>query len=164
MRGLKIAAIASVSLLLVMVLLVGYLFFTAEVRVTDVAVQGVSAAEDPAAFETLKNAVLEETFQGTLYQKPLTWEDASEYVYLTYTLRIRNDCLVPIDMIEAQVVPQATDILQTADLSVKSLGAKSEGDLTVQILAPKDAHPVRELIVTYYVWGVSFNLKTTYGM
>ena len=164
MRGLKIAAIASVSLLLVMVLLVGYLFLTAEVRVTDVAVQGVSAAEDPAAFETLKNAVLEETFQGTLYQKPLTWEDASEYVYLTYTLRIRNYCLVPIDMIEAQVVPQATDILQTADLSVKSLGAKSEGDLTVQILAPKDAHPVRELIVTYYVWGVSFNLKTTYGM
>lgn len=77
MRGLKIAAIASVSLLLVMVLLVGYLFLTAEVRVTDVAVQGVSAAEDPAAFETLKNAVLEETFQGTLYQKPLTWEDAS---------------------------------------------------------------------------------------
>ena len=54
MRGLKIAAIASVSLLLVMVLLVGYLFLTAEVRVTDVAVQGVSAAEDPAAFETLK--------------------------------------------------------------------------------------------------------------
>ena len=35
MRGLKIAAIASVSLLLVMVLLVGYLFLTAEVRVTD---------------------------------------------------------------------------------------------------------------------------------
>ena len=49
MRGLKIAAIASVSLLLVMVLLVGYLFLTAEVRVTDVAVQGVSAAVYPAA-------------------------------------------------------------------------------------------------------------------
>ena len=58
MRDLKIAAIASVSLLLVMVLMVGYLFLTAEVRVTDVAVHGVSAAEDPAAFEALKNAVL----------------------------------------------------------------------------------------------------------
>ena len=63
-----------------------------------------------------------------------------------------------------KVVPQTTDILQIGDLSVKSLDAKSEGDLTVQILAPKDTHSVRELIVTYYVWGVSFNLKTTYGM
>lgn len=47
MRGLKIAAIASVSLLAVMVLLVGYLFLTAEVRVTGVEVVGVSAAQDP---------------------------------------------------------------------------------------------------------------------
>ena len=51
MRGLKIAAIASVSLLIVMALMVGYLFLTAEVRVTSVAVEGVSAADDPAAFE-----------------------------------------------------------------------------------------------------------------
>ena len=109
---------------------------------TGVEVVGVSAAQDPAAFEALKNAVEEETFQGTLYQKPLEWKDPSEYVYLTYTLRIRNDCLVPIDMIEVQVVPQTTDILQIGDLSVKSLDAKSEGDLTVQILAP-EGYPFR---------------------
>ena len=67
-------------------------------------------------------------------------------------------------MIEVQVVPQATDILQIGDFTVKSLDPKSEGDLSVRILVPKDTHSVRELIVTYYVWGVSFNLKTTYGM
>lgn len=164
MRGLKIAAIASVSLLIVMALMVGYLFLTAEVRVTSVAVEGVSAADDPAAFEALKTSVVDETFQGTLYQKPLEWEEAGDYVYLNYTLRLRNDCLVPIDMIEVQVVPQATDILQIGDFTVKSLDPKSEGDLSVRILVPKDTHSVRELIVTYYVWGVSFNLKTTYGM
>lgn len=164
MRGLKIAAIASVSLLIVMTLMVGYLFLTAEVRVTSVAVEGVSAADDPAAFEALKTSVVDETFQGTLYQKPLEWGEPGDYVYLNYTLRLRNDCLVPIDMIEVQVVPQATDILQIGDFTVKSLDPKSEGDLSVRILVPKDTHSVRELIVTYYVWGVSFNLKTTYGM
>ena len=87
MRGLKIAAIASVSLLVVMVLLVGYLFLTAEVRVTGVEVVGVSAAQDPAAFEALKNAVEEETFQGTLYQKPLEWKDPSEYGWRCARLR-----------------------------------------------------------------------------
>ena len=66
-------------------------------------------------------------------------------------------------MIEVKVVPQADDILQVADLQVKSLDLKSEGDLTVQILAPKDTHPIREMIVTYYLWGVSGNVKTMYG-
>lgn len=163
MRGLKFAAIASVSLLLVMVLLVGYLFMTAQIEVIDITAQGISLANDPQAFETLKASIEEETFYGTLYQKPLEWKDASEYIYLTYTLRIRNHCLVPIDMIEVQVVPQSEDILQMPDLQVKSLDLKSEGDLTVQILAPKDTHPIREMIVTYYLWGVSGNVKTVYG-
>ena len=138
MRGLKIAAIASVSLLLVMVLMVGYLFLTAEVRVTGVEVVGVSAAQDPAAFETLKNSVVEKPFRALCIKSPWNGRTLREYVYLTYTLHIRNDCLVPIDMIEVQVVPQATDILQIGDFSVKSLDAKSEGDLTAQILAPKE--------------------------
>ena len=93
----------------------------------------------------------------------MEWQDASDYVYLEYTLRIRNNCLVPIDMIEVQVIPHSDDILQTVDLGVRSLDLKSEGDLKVRVLAPKDTHPIREMIVTYYVWGVSFSLRTTFG-
>lgn len=163
MRGLKFAAIAAFSLLLVMVVLVGYLFWTAEVQVIDIQAQGMSAADDPAAFEALKASVEQETFYGTLYQKPQEWMDASDYVYLTYKLRIRNNCLVPLDMLEVQVVPQSGDILQIADLKVKSLDLKSEGNMTVTILAPKDTHPIREMIVTYYLWGVSGSVKTIYG-
>lgn len=163
MRGLRYAAIAAVSLLIVMLLLVGYLFMTAEVQVVGISAQGIPVANDPAGFETLKKAIEENTFIGTLYQKPLEWQDASEYVYLEYTLRIRNNCLVPIDMIEVQVIPQSSDVLQTIDLGVRSLDLKSEGDLKVRVLAPKDTHPIREMIVTYYVWGVSFSLRATYG-
>lgn len=163
MRGLKIGAIASISLLLVMLALVGYLFLTAEVLVIDVSAQGIPAANDPAAFDALKASVQEDTFYGTLFQKPLEWKPASEYVYLTYTIRLRNNCLVPIDMIEAQIVPQSTDILQLPALEVRSLEAKSEGDLTIQVLAPKDTHAVREIIATYYLWGVSGRLKTVFG-
>jgi len=157
------AAIASFSLLLVMVLLVGYLFLTAQVQVVEIQVKGTPAAADTQGFENLKNSVLDGTFQGTLYQKPLEWKDADEYVYLTYTIRLRNNCLVPIDMVEAQVVPQSSDILQVAQLEVRSLDLKSEGDLTVTILAPKDTHSVREMIVTYYLWGVSGSVKALSG-
>ena len=163
MKGLKFIAIATFSLLLVVCILVGYLFMTAEVLIVDVTAHGIPAQNDSEAFENLKRSVEEETFYGTLYQKPLEWQDASEYVYLTYELTIRNNCLVPIDMLEVQVVPQTTDILQLPDLKVKSLDLKSEGTMTVQILAPKDTHPVRELIVTYYLWGVSGSIRTIYG-
>ena len=161
MRGLKFAAIAAFSLLMVMAGLVGYLFLTAEVQVVDIQAQGI--AVDPAELEAIKQGIEQETFYGTLFQKPLEWKEASEYVNLTYTLRIRNNCLVPIDMIEVQVIPQSDDILQKADLKVKSLDLKSEGEVQVQILAPRDTHPIREMIVTYYLWGVSGNLKTVYG-
>ncbi len=161
MRGLKFAAIASFSLLLVMVGLVGYLFMTAEVEVVDIHAQGLPV--DPAELDRIRQSIEQDTFYGTLFQKPLEWKEASEYVNLTYTLRIRNNCLVPIDMIEVQVIPQANDILQEADLQVKSLELKSEGEVQVQILAPRNAHPIREMIVTYYLWGVSGYLKTVYG-
>ena len=161
MRGLRFAAIAAFSLLLVMIGLVGYLFMTAEVQVVDIQAQGI--AVDPAELEQIRQSIEQETFYGTLFQKPLEWMDASEYINLTYTLRIRNNCLVPIDMIEVQVIPQSDDILQKADLKVKSLDLKSEGEIQVQILAPKNTHPIREMIVTYYLWGVSGHLKTVYG-
>lgn len=164
MRGLKLAAIAAFSVLVVMLIMVGYLFMTSEVRVESVTAQGIPAGNDPEAFAELIKAVDEATFQGTVFQKPQEWKEASEYVYLTYTIRLQNDCLVPIDMIEAQVVPQSTDLLQIGDTTVRALTPKTAGEFQVQVLAPKDTHAVRDLIITYYVWGVSFTLRTTYGV
>lgn len=163
MRGLKITAIVMVSLLLVMLLMLAYLFLTAEVTVVTVSSSGVNAGEKAEDFETLKNALDEETFMGTLFHKPEEWKKAEDYVYLQFQVRLRNGCLIPIDMIEVQVVPQPTDILQLADRQVHSLEAKQEADFSAMILAPKDTHPVREIIVSYYVWGVSFQLKTLAG-
>lgn len=160
MRGLKIGAIAAVSLLVVMLLMLSYLFLTAEVTATVAGSQGVSAADQAENFEALKKALDEETFTGTLFQKPDQWKDASEYVYLTYTISVHNGCLVPIDMIEVQVVPQPSDILQLGDRQNHSLNPKTDGIVTAAILSPKDTHSVREIIVTYYVWGVSFQVKT----
>jgi len=156
-------AIASVSLLLVMCILVGYLFLTAEVQIINISAQGIPVQNDMVTFEKLKKSIEEESFYGTLYEKPLEWKDASEYVWLKYDITVRNNCLVPVDMLEVQVVPQTSDILQMPDLQVKSLELKSDGTISAQILAPKDTHPVRELIVTYYLWGVSGNLKAVYG-
>lgn len=163
MKALKIVAIVMCALLLVMLAMLAYLFMTAEVSIQEVSTAGVSAAQQTERFEALRESLAEDTFLGTVYQKPAEWKDASEYVFLHFTVRLRNGCLVPIDMIEVQVVPQPTDVVQLGDLQTRSLPAKTSGDVEAVVLAHKDAHPVRELLVTYYVWGVSFQLKTLSG-
>ena len=150
MRGLKvlkIAAITAVAMLVVMLLMLGYLFLTAEVTVSVVGTQTLSA-EGTEQFMQHKEALSEETFVGTIYQKPAQWKQPSDYAYVTYTVH---------------VVPQPSDIAQLGNLQNASLQAKSEGDMTATILTAAGGNPARELIVSYYVWGVSFQLRTIAG-
>lgn len=163
MRALRITAIVAVSLLLVMVLMVGYMFMTAEVVVTNISAQGIATANDTDAFSQLTSSVKEDTFTGTLYQKPQEWKEASDYVYITYTLNVTNNCLVPIDMIEVQIVPLSQDILQLSNTQTPALAQRTSGDVSATILTAQDSHPVREIILSYYVWGFGFTLHTTYG-
>ena len=158
MRILKIVAILMVALVVAAVCVVGYYFTTAKVSVVAVSAQAVLAEDASARFTELRKQVEEGVFQGTLYSDAAIG-DAKDYVFVTYTLRLSNQCLVPIDMIEVQAVPKAVDVLKLGDRNVYSLGARSEGDISATILTSKDVGALRELVVTYYVWGVSFSLR-----
>lgn len=162
MKALKIAAIVAIAMLMVMLLLLGYLFLSAEVTVSVVGAETISAEATPQ-FAEHKEALNEDTFIGTVYQKPGQWKQPSDYAYVTYTVHVNNGCLVPIEMIEVQVVPQPSDVAQIGNLQNASLKAKSEGDLTATILTSAGGNPARELILSYYVWGVSFQLRTIAG-
>ena len=131
--------------------------------VESVGVIAVEAATQPELFSQLRQQVESGSVLGTAYTSQ-TWLDGAEnYQFYTYTLRLRNDCFVPADMIEVQVTPMDGDVLQIGDYSVKQLTARTTGDLQVTILTAIGMHPVRELNVSYYVWGMPFTLKTTYG-
>lgn len=159
MKLLKGLAIAMVAMLVVMVLMIAYLFLSAEVTVSVVGAETLSA-EATTQFVEHKEGLAEETFIGTVYQKPTQWKQPADYAYVTYTVHVKNGCLVPIEMIEVQVVPQPSDIAQIGNMQNASLSAKTEGDLTATILTSAGGNPARELIVSYYVWGVSFQLRT----
>ena len=161
MRALKYIALLMTILLVLSLLFVGYFFMTASVSIVAFKAQGMQATEVPEQFEKIKFSVANSTFRGTYFNTtPL--DEAEKYALITYTLRISNDCLVPIDMIEVQVVPNPDDVLQLGDHAVYSLPPKSQGDITATILTLKQSHSVRELLVTYYVWGVSFTIQETY--
>ena len=162
MKALKIIAIAMVVLVVAALGIVGYFYATATVRISAFKAEGVQAAGQAAYFDTLKASAEDGSFIGTLYSGAPTGT-ADDYVFITYTVRLRNDCLVPLDTIELQVVPADGDVLQIGDTTVHSLAARSEGDLQATILTAKDNHSIRELVVTFYVWGVSFQIRETYG-
>ncbi|MCH5286218.1 MAG: hypothetical protein J1E43_02255 [Christensenellaceae bacterium] len=160
---MKAAAIVSVVLLIACLLGIGVLYATADMAVESIGVIAVEAATQPDLFNQLRQQVETGSVLGTAYTSQSWLDDASNYQFYTYTIRLRNDCFVTADMIEAQVTPMDGDILQIGDYTVKQLPARTTGDLQVTILTAVGMHPVREINVTYYVWGMPFTLKTTYG-
>ena len=73
----------------------------------------------------------------------------------------RLEITVPADMVELQVTPMAGDILQIGSFDNVKLPAGQTVDATATILTGKNMHAIREVCITYYIWGVPFTMKTT---
>ena len=151
-----------IALVIVVVVVVGYFFFTAKVTVAGCEINGSAASLQAELFEQIKQYTALNAFQGTIFTDEEIG-DAADYAFITYTLRLSNQCLVPVDMIEIQIIPEDGDVLQIGDFELRSLEAKTSGNVSATILTGKDSHSVREVLVTYYVWGVSFSIRHTCG-
>lgn len=161
MKALKLMAILCTVVLLALGGFVLYFFKTANVEIVSIQSEGISLSQDSDLFQDVVDKVQNQTFIGTIFQKPTEWKHADDYIILNYTIHLKNGCLVPIDMIEIQIVPKSEDILQFGNSSINSLSEKAEEDFSASILTSKESNAVREIIVTYYVWGISFSLRTT---
>lgn len=159
---MKYAAIAAALLLIVSLVGVGALYLTANVTVEAVGVVAVEASTQPEVFSALKEQQASSHVTGTMYTSaPIG--DAANYQFYTYTVRLKNSCFLAADMVEVQVTPMEGDVLQIGDTSAKVLAARTTGDIQATILTDINMHAVRELNVTYYMWGLPFTLRTTYG-
>ncbi|MGN0777642.1 MAG: hypothetical protein ACI4MJ_00695 [Aristaeellaceae bacterium] len=159
---MKYAAIAAALLLIVSLVGVGCLYLTANVTVEAVGVVAVEAATQAEVFSTLKEQQRTGQVVGTAFtSEPLG--DAADYQFYTYTVRLKNSCFLSADMVELQVTPMTGDVLQIGDTSAKALAPRTMGDLQATILTDIGMHAIRELNVTYYMWGIPFTLRTTYG-
>lgn len=160
---MKIIAILMVIVLVAAIGGVGYLYMTANVAVTAVGMTATEASVQLATFDKLKTDVEQNSLVGTLFQSGVQLGQAEEYQFYTYTVRLRNGCMLPCDMVELQVTPREGDVLQMGSEQAKALGAGATGDISATVLTSVNSTAVRELIITYYVWGIPFTVKTTYG-
>lgn len=158
---MKYFAILTVLVLIVTLVGVGYMYMTSNIFVDAVDVFATDASSQPVLFEELRRQVRLGAVVGTPYVEAQELSGPENYQFYTYTVRLRNDCAVPADMVELQVTPMAGDILQIGSSADLKLPAGQTVDATATILTDVNMHAIREVTVTYYIWGVPFSLKTT---
>ena len=87
---------------------------------------------------------------------------AENYSYYIYTLRLKNNGLVPAEMVEMQVSPIDADVLFYGDTQETVIPPGGEKDVWVVLLTEGTPHSVRDLYITYYLWGHPQEVKYTY--
>lgn len=158
---MKYFAILTVLILIVTLVGVGYMYMTANIYVEAVGVIAQDASSQYSQFAELQDQLRLGAVRGTPFVPQQELGDAANYQFLTYTVRLKNDCAVPADMVELQITPMAGDILQIGAFTDVKLPAGQSVDATATILTDRNMHSIREVVVTYYIWGVPFSLKTT---
>ncbi|MBR1709091.1 MAG: hypothetical protein IJ719_09720 [Clostridia bacterium] len=159
MRILKILAILA---LVITLLGAGTLLYTLETRTpkaTETFPEIVNATADIARFEGYRNALEEERYAGRVFSSE-DLLDAGQYTFLNIRLRLANNCLLPMEWITAEVVPEEGDVLEARDQNPHVLNARSSGDLTLQVLTHQDTlGQGRRIKISYYILGQKYETE-----
>ncbi len=158
---MKYFAIFSVLILIVALVGVGYLYMTSNIIIEAQGLTSLPAASEPETFQSLSDQVRLGAVIGTPYTTLTELGDAADYKFCTYTVRLRNNCTVMADMVELQVTPMAGDVLQIGSFTDIKLPPGETVDVHCTILTDAAMHGIREVNVTYYIWGVPFTMRTT---
>ncbi|MCL2812348.1 MAG: hypothetical protein FWD25_10755 [Clostridia bacterium] len=138
-------------------LLIAYSLYAAELRVTQAQVRVAPAAEMATQFQGLYRAVQERAVLGKQFQEGPT-DDPDAYDFHIYTVHLRNNGLVPADWVRLDVLPEPGAVLQSESESAGYVPAVSPGEIQLVVLAQRGASPARQLSLTYFIWGRSYNL------
>lgn len=158
---MKTFAILMIVLSLALMGVMGYALFNSSLQVEGKGLQVLSAADMPEDFASLQTQIERECVEGALFdQSPLL--DASQYQFYVYTLRLKNNCLVPAEMVEMQLAPMQGDVLCYDEDTEVVIAPGESRDVWSVLLTNGQSGSVRELTVTYYLWGHPQTVKYTY--
>ena len=159
---MKAAAIIVIVLCLAAVGGLGWLYLSSNISVSFVSCIATDAVTQADYFNQLKKQAAENTFTGTLFSPDFP-ESPETCQFYTFTVRMENRAFIPAEVIELQVTPMNGDVLQIGDPEARRLASGRSAEFSATILTSKDMHNVRELTVTYYVWGLPLTAKLTTG-
>lgn len=137
------------------------------------SVEGVRALpqeEYELRFKRLSEQLENGGVRGIVYENTLEG-GMDDYVILEYTILINNSGLIKAQMLEALVVPLKGDVLCFSQQEFDgmdinhSINAEAGRQIRLRcyLLTRKDMHAVRDIQISYYIWGNPFIRKITYG-
>lgn len=157
---MRIVAIVFMVLVLLAGTVIGYELFHTAIEVKGTVVQAFPASDREQEFQALRLAAEKNALQGTLLRRA-EWQSSEHYTYHVYTIRLKNPGLLPAQMVELQVVPISQDILFYGETGEADLAPGEERNLSVVLLTEGQPHQVREIKITYYIWGHAQEVKFT---
>ncbi len=157
---MKAAAIIVLVLCLFALCGIGYLYATTTVAAEAVECIATDAVSQADYYRLLKDGISSDTFDGTLFSQDLP-ETPEGLLYYTYTVKVSNRTFLPVEIAELQVTPMSEDLLQLNDPEEHTVPSGADIRLSATILTAKTAHNIRELTVTWYIWGIPFSVRLT---
>ena len=156
--------LAILLMLVVLASLLGtaYLYTSCNVQVQQVQLLAQEASSQERTFSSLRQQIEHTSVQGILFDNTPLGE-IEDYQFLTYQVTLSNTCYIPADMIEMQITPQNGDVLQIGDSTNHTLRARAQDTCSVTLLTSRESDPVREIQITYYLWGIPFYLRANYA-
>ncbi|MBQ9195652.1 MAG: hypothetical protein IJ157_00300 [Clostridia bacterium] len=168
---MKYAAIFMIVLVLAGLALGVYTYANARLTVTAVsmnAAQGVEKAQD---FAALQSAMDQNALMGTAYTESLSGSGL-DYVFETYTFRLKNSGLIGAEMVEIEPIPLEGDALSYTTLDAAQVNAnlivpaRQERDAWCVVLRSAGQDELlryqRKFRVTYYIWGMAKTMTVGY--
>ena len=131
----------------------GYGYYGLRVQTGEMSAVVTPAANALEQFEALRAQMDNESLTGRVYRKEALG-NPEDYVFVTYTVRVKNVGLIPAEWIELVITPGESDILEVDIADAQVLGAMREGDLKTVILQKGDgSDTARAAQVQYYAFG-----------
>ena len=129
-----------------------------ELIVTGQGLNAVEAERLEKEYTSWIDAIENRQFVGFVYQEEPSADKAQ---FVTYTLRLRNDGLLPAEMVEMQLVTEAGDIAAYQEPAEVDIAPGGEGTLSLTLLTASKASLRRDIVVTYYLWGRLYSIRYT---
>ena len=141
------------TLVTVLVLLAGgYVIWASELKVAPGGAVVESAADRAQAFEGIRQSAETGSADLVMYADSIDY-GADQYVFVTYTLRLRNLNALPAEWMQLDIVPQEGDVLMVK-ATIEDVPAFNEQLFTVVLMTDRTvASYARSATLTYYVYG-----------
>ena len=152
-KAMKVLAIV---VLLVTIAGAGVLLFAVNhlsPAISQVGVMITPAQDAQEIFEATIAQLENETFTGRVFADTVGLS-AEESTFLTYTVRLENKGLFPVEWVSLDIHPAQEDICQLDNYSANVLGSRMQGDIAATMLTRGDGTGTQcAYTVTCYTLG-----------